>query len=131
MTGPDHYAEAEAHHQAEISMLRADLEPQERDRLAAYALRSATVHALLAAAAAAATSGSMPRPDQEAWRSARVPRSTPTFSPAGLLMLTRRALTVRHRTECLARLVPFSENSGPGLTAASGHFPSSSIRQHH
>jgi hypothetical protein len=53
MTGPDRYAEAEAHHrQAEISMLRTDLEPEERARLADYALWSATVHALLAAAAA-------------------------------------------------------------------------------
>jgi hypothetical protein len=71
ITGPAHYAEAEARHrQAEISMLRADLEPEERARLADYALRSATVHALLAAAAAAAFSGSMPRADDQAWRAA-------------------------------------------------------------
>jgi hypothetical protein len=85
MTGPDHYAEAEAHHrQAEITLLRADLEPEERARLADYALRSATVHALLAAAAAAAISGSMPRPDHEAWRAAAgTSLSDEVIGPAG------------------------------------------------
>jgi hypothetical protein len=89
MTGPDHYAEAEAHHrQAEISVLRADLEPEERARLADYALRSATVHALLAAAATA-TSGSMPRRPRSLARRCGYPAQHRRLVMRGLLMLTQ------------------------------------------